>query len=73
MFSSLSKYQKRSQLRNPQVDQFIPNLNVCVELYEAIGPGGGVDLVTVLTVELPRQVLQKAISGLLAKLPLSEG
>jgi hypothetical protein len=52
---------------------FLGFLNVGVELYEAVGPGGGVDLVPILTVEFPRQVLQEAVGRLLAELPLCQG
>ena len=49
------------------------DLDVCVELNEAVGPGGCVDLVPVLAVELPGQVLQEAVRHLLAELLLSQG
>ena len=48
------------------------DLNVGVKLNEAVWPGGRVDLVPVLTVKLPGQILQEAVGRLLAELPLCE-
>ena len=45
-------------------------LNVRVKLDEAVRPGGGVDFVTVLTVKLGGEVIQKTVSLLFAKLSL---
>ena len=42
------------------------------ELDEGVRPGGRVDFVAVLGVELLRQVLQESVGGLLAKLPVAE-
>ena len=47
-------------------------LDVGVELNEAVWPGCSVDLVSVLALKLPGEVLQEAVGHLLAELPLSE-
>ena len=53
-------------------DLLCTDLNVGVKLNEAVWPGGSVDLVPVLTVKLPGQILQEAVGRLLAELPLCE-
>ena len=48
-------------------------LDVGVELYEAVGSGGRVDLVPVLAVELGGKVVQEAVGNLLTELSLCQG
>ena len=47
-------------------------LDVGVKLDEAVWPGGGVDLVAILTVKLGGEVIQKTVSLLFAKLSLRQ-
>ena len=47
-------------------------LDVRVKLDEAVRPGGGVDLVSILAVELSGEVIQKTVSLLFAKLSLRQ-